>query len=205
MCIQENLNEIKRENEVLKPEINHLKSRMESMEKSYRRKNVIFSGINCSNISAAKSKIMSICTSDLKVTVFIVRIIPLRKNSDYLVELETTQQAIDIFSNSGKLKNTGIWVQYDYTPEERTQRYKLRQLKRDIQKVDKVPNIKFKNTSLIINEFRYFWCNGNIMAQNDGEVQKLVDLLAKCNITTYNVVTRKQSVQEASRLNNVQN
>lgn len=169
---------------------------MEIMEKSYRRKNVIFSEIDCSNVSAAKSKIMSICTSNLKVFVFIVRIAMLKKNSDFLVEFETTQQAIDIFNNSEKLKNSGIWVQHDYTPDERTQRYKLRQLKREIQKVDVVSIIKFKNTALMINEIRYNWSNGNIMAQNDNEMKELVDLLAKCDITTYNVVSRQQSPQQ---------
>lgn len=187
--LQQTVAEVKNENKQLRQEVDNLKAKFEQLDKNSRRRNLIFCGINCVNTTMTKTEIANICNKVLKVEVSMVRIVTIKHNSDFLVELETVKQAVNILSNSAKLKNSGIYVQKDYTAEERNKRFHLRQLKNYLKRVSKDTKCMFKNTSLIIDDKRYEWCNGNIVAQNEVDKQSIMLLLV--NNANYNVVVKK--------------
>lgn len=193
--LQKNLDEVKKENESLRVDVEHLKTKMEWMDKNMRRSNVVFSGVNCINSTAAKTKIIDICNNTLQVNVNIVRVVMLKAKEDFLVELASIQEAINIITNGKKLIDSGIYVQRDYTANERKKRFELRQLKKEIQRFNKNTSFKFKNTSLFINDKQFDWHEGKIMAGNAEDKVNLSLLLAKSQIN-YDIMVKQKNSQK---------
>lgn len=115
------------------------------------------------------------------------------------MELESVLQAINILTNSGKLKNSGIWVQKDYTLEERNKRFHLRELRKYIRRVSKKTKCVFKYTSLLVGNKSYEWCNGDIVAQNEEDKRAIMQLLAANS--NHKIVVKKNSPVAASTSN----
>lgn len=194
--LQRNLNDVKQENAALRHDVEQLKAKIEMLDKNMRRSNVIFSGIKCTSVAAAKSNIINICKKTLNVKVNIVRTVMLKSNYEFLVELETTQQAINIIMKGSKLKDSGIYVQRDFTADDREKRYELRKLKNVLKKVDETILCKFKNVSLVVNDKQYDWCDGDVVARSQDDKDSLMAHLEKAD-TLYNVVVKQRPRPEA--------
>lgn len=174
--LQRNLDEVKEENKNLRNDLENLKSKMSAIDKFMRRSNVIFSGINCENYQTAKTRIMDICLNILNIHVNITKVVMLKRNYEFLVELETNQQAIKIILSGSKLKNLGIFVHKDYSSEDRDKRFQLRKLKKKLRECDNSTKCTFKNTSILVDDKQYNWHDGNVIA---GSVDDKNFLLAK--------------------------
>lgn len=190
--LQSCIDEVKRENERLRNDMAVLKRKVEIMDKESRRSNIVVSGIKANSHGEAKEKFVGLCTNTIKTKVGIVRMIPMKNTSEYVVELESSIQATNILVSSNKLRGTGVFIQRDYTPEERTHRYHFRQLKKVVQQHDKNITCAIKGTTLWINNKFYTWKADSVVASKEDDKQFLVNLLMKTK-AKYNVTvdTRK--------------
>lgn len=190
--LQRNLIEVKKENESLRRDMNQLQSKIESMDKSMRRTNVVVSGIKSTSLADAKSKIIDICANTLNINVNIVRARVLKPNQEYLVEFETVQQAINVLMNGGKLKGGGIFVRKDLTADERSKQYHMRKLKNELIKLDGTTRCKFKGSSLIVNDKQYEWFDGAVIAKCVEDKESLRIMLANSTVTFTIEVMQRQ-------------
>lgn len=178
-----------------------MKNKVEQMDKRSRRTNIILSGLKTNNYQEANEKFNDLCIRVLNVKAAVVRIIKLKTKDEFLVELESAVQANNILIHSGKLKDTGIFIQRDFTTEERDQRYHLRQLKKAIRTTDKTITSKFKDTTLFVNEKPFRWSNHGVIAASETDKIFLSNLLAKtnfsCTIFIHNQQRRQQHNNDA--------
>lgn len=197
--LQNCIDDLKKENDRLRNDLASLKRKVETMDKYSRRSNIVVSGITSENDKDAKQKFEHLCTNTLHSKVGICRMIRMKTPGEYVVELESPIQATNLMINSGKLKGTNIFIQPDYTPNERSQRYHLRQLKKVVQKCDKNLICTWRGTTLIINNKSFTWNEDSVVAYNDEAKQFLDNLLVKEN-AKYNV-TQKSKNQLEPRYN----
>lgn len=107
--LEQKLEEVEQENVLLRNELEVVKNKLELIDRNSRRSNVIFSGIKGDSIQAAKTKIIELCKKRLYVDVNINKVVMLKRNHVFLVELDTIiNQAYNILKNSSKLKNSNM-------------------------------------------------------------------------------------------------
>lgn len=187
--LQKCIDDVKSENVRLRKDLSTLKSKIETLEKNSRRSNIVVSGIMTDNYKEAKQEFIDICNNIMQTKVGITRMIKMRTPGDYVVELESPVQATNMMINSGKLKGSNIYIQKDYTPDERTQRYQLRRLKRDLQKYNKHLICTFKDTNLLIGNHSYTWNADFVVAKNSEGKQFLENLLTQTK-DKYNIILK---------------
>lgn len=179
MILQNDVKQLRSENEFLKQEIRSLTSRLESVDQRSRRSNVVLAGLQSSNPNDAKSEFAEICASTLKSPVDVLEVRKLPSRNSYTVTLANIAQATNILSAKRNLRGTSIFLQKDYTKNEQSTRYNLRQLRKMILTVDKRAKVKVGEFCIFFNDCKFKWSDGKIVASSPKEAELLRRIMIK--------------------------
>lgn len=192
---QEDLNALRKENEILNEEVKKLKDKVEYLEKGQRRSNVVVDGLKGGRTEDIRIEFQKICREILSVDVNIGFVRKINKSgSKCLVELPSPVDVDAVLRNGKNLKNTNIFVKKDYTKNERNQCYNLRKIKHIISTREK--NSKVSGTALYVGDRKYNWSSdGDIIAANEDDCAFLENLLKSTRSEdNYNIVIRKNAL-----------
>lgn len=183
VAIKAEMQELKQENMKLKDDIKKLTTRMEFIDRRSRTSNIIVSGLLCTNSQVAKNKFRDICIKELNVEVRIISARILALGKSFVFSLESSAQAVNILAAKGKLRGQEIYIQKDYTDDEQSTRYKLRQLSKTISKTKKDVKVRLGEFCIFINDKKFTWYNGKVMASSVNDSEYLRKLLGECGCT----------------------
>lgn len=182
--VHQELIKLRAENVEMRAEISQLKQnektlmkRIHMTEKLSRRSNIIVSGVTGKDNNEVQQSFAELCKKVLQVNAQTMNTRKINA-TNYCVELSSANEVGMILSNGHKLKGTGVYVRKDYTAEESTQRYKLRQIKNCLKNVNN-NQVQIKGTTLIIENKRYEWSieDSQVVADKQEEAEYLQTLL----------------------------
>lgn len=175
------MEEIKKENLQLKNDLKKLSSRLEFVDRNARSTNIIVSGLSCNNVNAVKAEFLNLCTKVLKVNTNVMSTRMLASGKSVCFTLESRMQAANVISAKKELKGQAIYLQKDYTAVEQNVRYNMRQISKKISKSCTNIKVRLGEFCIYINNKKYTWSNGKVIANTNSDAEFLNSLLAKCN------------------------
>ena len=175
--MQEEINLLREENECLKREVQQMASRLEYVDQRSRSANIVIDGMNSKTVPEAKSEFADICSQILKTPADVVELRKFPNSKSFTVTLGSTSQAMNILAAKGKLKGTTLYVKKDYTKSEQNTKYNLRQLRKALTNADKNIKTRLGEFCIFINDYKYYWSNGKIVAMSNKEAALLSILL----------------------------
>lgn len=178
--LKADIDELKKENLQLKSDVKKLTTRLELIDRRSRSSNVVVSGLKSEKINAVKVEFSKLCAEVLNVNINIMsaRMISLGKAC---FTLESSMQVLNVTSAKNKLKGKTIFIQKDYTEGEQNVRYNLRQLSKGISKSKQTVKVRLGEFCIFINNIKYTWSMGKIMANTSADAVFLNNLLTECN------------------------
>lgn len=174
------MEELKQENLKLKDDIKKLTTRMEYIDRRSRSTNVIVNGLLCASTQSAKNIFRDICIKELNVEINIISARMLTSGKSFVFTLESSAQAHNVLMAKGKLRGQEIYIQKDYTDDEQSTRYKLRQISKTITKSKKDVKVRLGEFCIFVNDKKFTWHSGKVMASSENDSQYLRKLLAEC-------------------------
>ena len=161
-AIIQELEAVKAENMELKREMKKLASKLEFIDKKTRSSNIVVNGLQNTNALAAKTEFAKLCDEVLEVNLNINSTSVIGKNT-VMFNLDSSAAVQKVLGAKRKLKGLTIFIQKDFTAQEQTTRYHLRQI---------VKKLKYKNNSLNIKlgEFCFFINNKKFQCKNDSVI-----------------------------------
>lgn len=176
--------ELKMENQHLKDTINIMQIerkndniRLEMIENQFRKKNLIFKGIEAKNTSLSEA-VKNICKNNLKVNrSYIVKSV--KKLTSYkgklavIAEMESADVVEDLLKRSKLLKGTTLYLEKDLSKAKQQHKKVMIELKKDLVAVDKAHRVSVINEKLKVEDKWFFWdANNNLKcgALNGGAV-----------------------------------
>ncbi|KAK9680525.1 hypothetical protein QE152_g39038 [Popillia japonica] len=100
--------------------ITNLESRLDRQEKKEKKNNIIVKGIEIGNSTNIPETVRNVITKELKVEPNIVEAHRLgRRSTMILVKLNSFENKLTILKNKHKLTNKSIYIDNDYTKQER--------------------------------------------------------------------------------------
>lgn len=199
MLIRAEIDGLKKENEGLRTEINYLHKRMERIDKDSRKCNIVISGLKQNNDVEAKNTFSEMCINILKVEIDVIRFIKIKSNT-FLVELGSGKQAHDVLRSSNKLKGSGVFVQKDFTPNERTNRFHLRQLCKVIKQNNANITCICRDTTLYVNNSSVQYQNNAYVMESDAIKSQLQEIVNNAKFACTLVVKNKNNA--STNINN---
>lgn len=181
--IKSDIEELKEENRQLKNEIKKLTSRIEFIDRRTRSSNVVASGLKCNNIQSAKMEFIKICTNVLEVKINVISTRMIVKDNTFLFNLESCSDVQKVLAAKGKLKDQAIFIQKDYTEEEQQVRYNLRQISKNVNEKKKGVKVRLGEFWIFIENKKYSWSKGKIIAYTNDDAAFLNTLLTECGCT----------------------
>lgn len=178
--IQSQIEELREENKQLKANIKTLATRLEQIDRKSRSSSIVVGGLKSSDNQTAKSEILKLCSEVLHVQVNVVSTRMLPKSNSFLFNLETSLQVNNIMAAKNKLRGMSIYIQNDYTANEQTVRYNLRKISRSITKQNSKIRVRLGEFCLYIDNKKYSWSDGKIIAYSSEDSEYLGTLLAQC-------------------------
>lgn len=182
--IQQELDKLKVENVEIREELKKLKQneqkllkRVQEADKTSRRSNIVITGLVGDDNNTIQQSFADLCENVLEVNVQ-TRNIQRINSSSHCIELASPNEAWTTLSKGAKLKGTSVYIRKDYTVEESTQRYKLRQVKNALPHTS-TGKSQIKGTSLIIDNKKYIWSieGCQLVAEKQADVDYLKTLL----------------------------
>ncbi|KAF6217055.1 hypothetical protein GE061_001408 [Apolygus lucorum] len=153
---------LKKENAVLRREINDFRVRFNIQERNMRRNNLIFGGIDHTDTGIVLL-IEDFIKQVLKIdnAVIIGKAFPLGKQGmrrrPILVEFVRGEDVSLIMSRVGCLKGTNFYVHRDYSQDDRIMRGKLLAIKKEVLKLKRDAIISIRNDTLIVDGIALRW------------------------------------------------
>lgn len=178
--IRNDIEELKEENQQLKNEIKKLTSRIEFIDRRSRSTNLVVNGLKCSNVQSAKVEFIKICTNVLDVKINVISTRMIAKEKTFLFNLESSSEVQKVLSTKGKLKDHTVYIQKDYTEEEQQVRYNLRQVSKRINEKKKGLKVRLGEFWIFVENKKYAWSKGKIMAYTNDDAVFLNNLLMEC-------------------------
>lgn len=175
------IDELKKENMQLKNDLKKVSTRLEFIDRKSRSSNVVVSGLSNSNVNGAKSEFVKLCTEVLKTNVNIISTRMISSGKAVCFTLESSTQAYNVTSAKNKLKGRSVYIQKDYTEEEQNVRYNLRQISKKISKSNSNVKVRLGEFCIYLNNKKYIWSKGKVLANSEMDAQFLNGLLAQCN------------------------
>lgn len=185
------MNELKDENDKLKQEVLQLREkvrsverRLDSAENSMKRNTLIFRGLE--GLSGTDYEVLrNFCQEVLGVAIAendvenLYNISISNSNKKLLkVTFVNNRIVMNILKNTRKLKDTGFYIDKDYSWAVRNRRRKLFQYRKLILSKDSSKKIAIRRDNLILNGRKYYWDEeGDCLKTVDGDFQLEMDLL----------------------------
>lgn len=191
------IEELREENRQLKDDIKKLSSRLELIDRKSRAASIVVGGLNSNNIHTAKAEFIDICLKLLEVHVNVLSVRILSKKMNFLFNLESTVQVNNIMAAKGKLQGVPVYIQKDYTEEEQSTRYNLRMISKSISKKDATIKVRLGEFCIFVENKKYTWSKGNVVAYCSNDADFLLNILEKCGHLV-EVVVRNNLPDKAS-------
>lgn len=198
LLIKTEIDDLREENVQLRKEVKMLTSRIEQIDRRSRASNIVVSGMLCNNISAAKFDFINLCNNSLGVNAKVVNARSLPSINTFLFTLETNLQAVNVLEAKNKIRGTKIFIQKDYTKEEQNMRYNLRHINKSISKYNMNIKVRLGEFCTYINDKKYTWEDGKLVALSNTDAETLRNLLVKANLSTAVIVKNRSTTKHIS-------
>lgn len=198
------MDELRVENTKLRNEVKVLSSRIEQIDRRSRSSNIVVSGLVCVNAAAAKAVFNKLCTDSLNVYANVVTVRDLPAKNTFLFTLESQLQVVNVLGAKDKLKGGTIFMHKDYTKDEQNIRYNLRKLNKTISNLNMNLKVRLGEFCSYIDNRKYSWALGKIVAYSVDDHEFLIKLLSKSNYSI-DVIVKDNSVTNANASTSINN
>lgn len=207
--MQLELQQLRSENVQLREEMDSLRKRIEQIDRNSRRGRLVVRGLSCKEAKPAANEFIKLCSTVLKLDVGVAEVNMLSPGKGFLVLLDSVGQFHAVLAARKLLKGSRVFIEKDYTVEERDKRYHLRSLSKKISE-DKAVKVRLGDFSLFVNDKPYYWTNGAVMASNEDDALFLREILSRIGYDCVVAVNDHRnktpfSAQSRSTLNNNSN
>lgn len=198
------IQQLREENVQLKEDLKLMKSRLEYVEQFSKRSSIVVTGLDGNMVKPAIEQFAKLSTTVLKTSVNVTDVRRLPTGKGFVFTLNSAMEADAVIAARAKLKGSSIFIQKDSTADERHKMYNLRQLGRNIRRIDGSLKIRHGHSRIYINDKMFTWLNGSVVATKapDAEFLHRLILNAKydCRVVvgTNNSAAATSSVPESS-------
>lgn len=206
--IKSELDDLRQDNYKLRNEVKLLSSRIEQIDHRSRSTNIVVNGLVSTTTSTVKSEFIELCNNHLGVDIKVATVRALStKNTKntYLFSLESQLQAVNVLAVKNKLKGRNIFIAKDYTKEEQNIRYNLRKVIANIAKHNANVKRRLGEFCIYIDDIKYFWSSGKLVANSIADAEFLKGLLSKGKYNVEVFVNDKVHVNPTSFNNSYMN
>lgn len=179
--ISAEIQQLRSENTRLQKEIQTMKNRLEAVDKASRRNNVVVSGLKANNVSDALTEFKDMCNYTLKTNVNVVDVHKIANGKSFIFLLGSPMEAKAITAQKRLLVGSKIYIDKDYTADERSKKYFLRQIGKNAKIANNCVKVRHGDHRVFINDKPFSWAGGKIIAANNLDAIFLRDLLFKAN------------------------
>lgn len=190
------IEELKVENAKLKCDVKLLSDRLEMVDRKCRSTNIVVNGLCCTNPHAGKNRFVDVCKNMIGADMNISHTRMLSSGKTFIFTLDTYTDVHTVLSAKGKLMEQQIYVHKDYTPDELNTRYNLRRFAKSLAHKNEY-KVRLGEFCVFINDKRYSWSNGNLLASSELDAKILSDILADCN-SDYNVLHSNSKIKKTN-------
>lgn len=187
--ISAEIQQLRLENTRLQKEVQIMKSRLESVDKSSRRNNIVLSGLTSEFVPQALTDFKKLCTDTLKIAVNVVEARKIASGKSFVFTLNSPLEVNSILTKRRLLFGTSVFIDKDYTADERNKRYFLRQIGKNVKLADKHIKVRYGDHRIFVAD-KPFTSNGDhIVAGSKADAEFLSNLLSKVNYVC-NIIVR---------------
>lgn len=196
ICVE--IQQLREENAHLKEDLKLMKSRLEHVEQYSKRSNIVVTGLNANLVKPAIVEFEQLNSTILKTSINVTDVRRLPTGNGFVFSLNSALEADAVIAARAKLKGSSIFIQKDSTAEERHKMYNLRQLGKNIRKIDGSLKIRHGHSRIYINDKMFTWANGNAITSKAADADFLRRLVAKANYNCNVIVSGNSSAAATS-------
>lgn len=179
--VSNEVRDLRCQNNRLQQELQTMKSRLEQVDKASRRNNVVVSGLKSKFVQHALKEFDDICASTLRVAVNVVEARKIASGKSFLLSLNSAKEVNEVLSARKNLTGSNIYIDKDYTMDERSKRYFLRQVGKNAKNADRQIKIRYGDSRLYVDDKPFYCADEKIIAANKADAEFLRKLLSKAN------------------------
>lgn len=180
------IEQLRCENKQLRNDLLIMKNKLEQVDKSSRRNNIVVRGLTGNTVASAVKDFKVLCDTTLKAAANVMEARKIANGKSFLLTLNSALEVRSVLSSRGSLAGSNIFIDKDYTEHARSIRYFLRQIGRSAKNVNKRLTIRYGDLSIIIDDKSFYCADNTIFARNIADAEYLRDLMGKakfqCNI-----------------------
>lgn len=180
-AITTDIHQLRDENIRLQNELKIMKNRLEQVDKAGRRNNIVVSGLGSRFVPQALDEFKKLCELTLKVNVNVVEVRRIGSGRSFLLTLNSILEVNSILSSRRLLVGSNIYIDKDYTFDDRNKRFLLRQLGKQVKNADKFIKIRYGDYRIFINDKPYSYDGDKITAVCKSDADFLKTILSKVN------------------------
>lgn len=181
LTITTDIQQLRNENTRLQNELISIKSRLEHVDKISRRNNIIISGLTSRFVPQALNEFGTLCNTTLNVSVNVVEVRKISNGKSFILTLNSPMEVNAVLSCRRSLSGSNIYIDKDYTADERNKRYFLRQIGKNVKKADKNVKIRYGDHRIFINDKAYTYVGDKVIASNKPDAEFLQKMFANVN------------------------
>ncbi|KAK9508698.1 hypothetical protein O3M35_006191 [Rhynocoris fuscipes] len=190
-ALREDNVKLQQENQLLREEVDRLnkkfviqEKRLDEIDMSSRRPNLIFRGFTYNSQVNLPEYISKFCIEVLNIETqpIIEKVVILGgQNKLIVVEFLKISDVHIVLKNAKKLKGTGVWIYKDLTFQERQRKKKLLEVRRKIKEKNGQAKV-FVGNGFLLNENRKYFLDEErgIKSKNEEEFLEALKALYKC-------------------------
>lgn len=191
VSLQGEVEQLRSENAQLKENVSRLQNRLEQVDRSIRRGRLVVRGLKEKDVMPASDEFIKLCSRKLKTAVGVTDIMKIGGGKAFVVTLETATQYNSVLFARKLLKGTDIFIEKDWTTEEREKRFQLRSLAKKLGNESSL-KVRLGDFSLFVNDKHFTWQDGKIVASSSDDAQFLGIILAKLHCDCEVIVNTRQ-------------
>lgn len=196
------IEQLRCENKQLRNDLLIMKNKLEQVDKSSRRNNIVVRGLTGNTVASAVKEFKVLCDTTLKAAANVMEARKIANGKSFLLTLNSALEVRSVLSSRGSLAGSNIFIDKDYTEHARSIRYFLRQIGRRAKNVNKRLTIRYGDLNIIIDGKSFYCADNTIFAGNKADADFLRDLMAnanfQCNIEVKNAYHNKNAPSTVS-------
>lgn len=177
--------DLKRQNEMLKQEVEVLKNEKDSdrrriaqLEDQFKRKNLIFKGVPASN---SVNEVKKICNEILEIPEPVILKSTKKLNERdgkvmLLAELDSEQSTIDVLKNTKKLAGTDIYIERDLNVDRQKDKKAMLRLKKEVLSVSKFHRVVVRDDRIRIVDKWFKWSSNKQLMCGTSEAESILKM-----------------------------
>jgi len=191
-ALQTEIQQLRNENLVLKSAVLTLERKLESVDKSSRRTNVIVNGLKSQSSSDASTEFEGICRAKLKTTTKIATVRKMRNGRGFIFGFDSVRDTEAIIAARKALKGTKIFINRDLTENERQTRVKLANIAKTLEETDNQLKVRYTDFSVFVNDIHLSMHNNKMQVNDTKDAEFLKNIFEKANLAIEIVATGKK-------------